>query len=62
MAGIDKKGRLEAKRAEEEAARQARVRSLNPKFPWRVVPFDAAFFGLPQEPRPHVSGSTRVEP
>ena len=44
--GLDKAARLEAQQQEEQAA----VPELEPEFPFTVVAFDPAFFGVPANP------------
>lgn len=43
--GLDKAARLEAQQQEEQA-----VPELEPEFPFTVVVFDPAFFGVPANP------------
>ena len=44
--GLDKAARLEAQQQEEQAA----VPELEPEFPFTVVAFDPAFFGVAANP------------
>lgn len=48
--GLDKAGRLQAKRDEELATEKAPP--LNPTFPFVAEPFDPGFFSLPAVPEP----------
>lgn len=46
MPAIDKAARLAAEAAAKVKAEAKKNRSLNPAFPFKVVPFDPRFFGL----------------
>lgn len=48
--GWDKAARLREKRKEQQQENQPP--QLEPKFPWRMIPFDPQFFGIPADPRP----------
>lgn len=50
MAGnLDKQSRLTREKAARAAEQHRRVRSLDPKFPFKVIAFDAEFFKVPRE-------------
>lgn len=42
--GLDKSARLAAARERQEAEQAAAAASLDPPFPYRIIPFDPAFF------------------
>ena len=44
--GLDKQARLNAKRLSKEEEETSQAAPLDPPFPYRMVPFDADFFGL----------------
>lgn len=43
---LDKKGRLEKKRSDEEEARAVEREKLNPSFPYKMAIFPYDFFGV----------------
>jgi hypothetical protein len=44
--GLDKQARLNAKRLGKDEEESSQSAPLDPPFPYRMVPFDAEFFGL----------------
>lgn len=50
MSALDKATRLAAERAAAAAARRKKTARLDPKFPYRIVAFDAMLFGVTADP------------
>lgn len=50
MTGIDKQGRIDAEALAERERVARQARSLDPPFPFVVIPFDLALMDLPVDP------------
>lgn len=46
MSALDKSSRLSAEKAARAKELREKTARLDPKFPYRIVPFDAALFGV----------------
>jgi len=56
MPALDKRSQLAAAAAEKQRKLILATRRLDPRFPYKIIPLDLAYFGLPVDPIPAETG------